>query len=194
MCRWLRGPLPAGVTGAEPVQVMRGPGPRAGFLYQRPTMGDLGSLCEENFVLLARLAPHLKDLRVGAVSRCRGAVDLYLGIEEQSPYTSRIRLTHLFPEAEPEAPAGGRLSGPRTDPDARLRVYHDARQVEVLDLRQTVLPLCTDYQRPALQTKWRVNLFLRKWLSFCLHQGHRFGPDRSAAPVPRDGDLIDSLT
>lgn len=174
--------------------VARLPGPLHGLLYRRPTVGDLGSLCEENFVLLDRLAPHLKDLRAGAVSRRRGAVDLCLGIEEQSPYTSLIRLTHLFPAGEREAVPGGRPAGPRTDPDARLRVYHDARQVEVLDLRQTVLPLRNDYQRPALETKWRVNLFLRKWLSFCLQQGHCFGPDRTAAPLPRDGDLIDSVT
>ncbi len=160
-----------------------------------PTLGDLMTLCEENFVLLCRLAPHLKDQREVSVSRRKGSVDLFLRIEEQSRYTSLIRLTHYFPcsDREPSVDCGGGLTGLRADPDARLRIYHDARQVEVLDLRQTVLPLCTDYQRPALDAKWRVNLFLGKWLAFCLHQGHRFGP-AAALPLPEGGDLVDTLT
>lgn len=171
-----------------------------------PTLGDLMALCEENFVLLCRLAPHLKDQREVAVSRRKGSVDLFLRIEEQSRYTSLIRLTHYFastdwepepgldPALDPALACGTGLTGLRADPDARLRIYHDARQVEVLDLRQTVLPLRTDYQRPALETKWRVNLFLGKWLTFCLHQGHRFGPGAAALPLPEGGDLIDTLT
>ncbi len=170
-----------------------------GLLAGRPTVGDLLGLCEENYVLLARLAPHLKEQRGAVVSRRRGMVDLYLGVEEQSAYTSLIWLTHLFPGAEVpggEFPGGARDRSPsaaaRTDPNARLRVYHDARQVEVLDLCQTILPLRAEYQRPALETKWRVNLFLRKWLSFCLQQGHCFGPQHSPVPLARDGDLIDA--
>ena len=61
------------------------------------------------------------------------------------------------------------------DPDATLRVYHDAEQVEVLDLRQTVLPLPRGPHYPELRDKWRANLFLSKWLSFCISQGHGMG-------------------
>ncbi len=83
-------------------------------------------------------------------------------------------------------------SGPTRD--VRLRIYHDARQVEVLDLRQTALPLDADYRPPALAAKWKVNLFLGKWLSFCLQQGHRFGPGAAAVPLPADDDLLYTLT
>lgn len=196
--------------------IVRPHGLLPGLLAWRPTVGDLVGLCEENYVLLARLAPHLKEQRGAVVSRRRGTVDLYLGVEEQSAYTSLIRLTYLFPGGEVpggevpgvEVPGGevpdGHLpdrasapsprpsGGARSDPDARLRVYHDARQVEVLDLRQTILPLRVEYQRPALETKWRVHLFLRKWLSFCLQQGHCFGPRSPAMPLARGGDLIDA--
>ncbi len=64
----------------------------------------------------------------------------------------------------------------------------------MLDLRQTALTLYADYQRPALEAKWLVNLFLGKWLTFCLRQGHRFGPDGIAVPLPQGGDLIGTLT
>lgn len=184
------------------MQISRSPQCLLGLASRHPTVGDLMTLCEENYVLLSRLAPGLKELREVALSRRQGCVDLYLIIEEQSRYTSLIRLTHLFQDVDLNpvggmdafATWGGVQAGTRADPDARLRIYHDARQVEVLDLRQTVLPLHLDYQPPALDSKWRANLFLGKWLSFCLQQGHRFGTGRVPLPLTEGGDLIDTLT
>lgn len=147
-------------------------------------MGTLMVLCEENYGLLSRLIPGLPSRQGRLVSRVEGAVDLHLMIEAQSPYTTLVRLTHVFGGAE-----AGRLTL-GSDPDARLRVYHDARQVEVLDLRQTALPLHADYQPPALDSKWRLNVFLGKWLAYCLQQGHRFGAAGSGwLPLPEDDDL-----
>lgn len=126
------------------------------------------ALCEENYALMSRLAPALPVRRGLFVSRVPGVVDLQLAIESQSPYTTLLRLTHVF-RGEDLGPAA---FGP--EPDARLRAYHDARQVEVLALRQGALPLHADYRPPALDSKWRINLFLAKWLVFCLQQGHSF--------------------
>lgn len=173
-----------------------------GLASRHPTLGDLMALCEENYVLLSRLAPGLRELRKVSISRRLGCVDLYLIIEEQSPYTSLIRLTHLFQGTDLDHVGGVGVNldwgvgqtGARADPDARLRIYHDASQVEVLDLRQTVLPLHLDYQPPALDSKWRANLFLGKWLAFCLQQGHRFGTRRVPLSLTEGGDLIDTLT
>lgn len=139
----------------------------ASFISGRPDVGALMSLCEENFILLRRLAPGLRHYTGRLASRRSGGVDLHLAIGAQARYTTELRLTHYF------SVSGGADGHP--EPDARLRVYHDAQQVEVLDLRQSVLPLRTDYQDPALSDKWQVNLFLAKWLLFCLRQGHRFG-------------------
>jgi uncharacterized protein YqiB (DUF1249 family) len=161
---------------------------RLALWYGDATVGDLMALCEENFTLLSRLAPGLSEASGLSVSRIEGGVDLHLSVEEQSRYTTVLRLTHYFDE--PARP-GGR-SPRRADPDALLRVYHDARQVEVLDLRQTVLPRHTEYRAPALAAKWRLNLFLFKWLSYCLQQGHRFAPGRTEVRLPQDGGLIDT--
>lgn len=139
------------------------------ILSGRPNVGALMSLCEENFVHLSRLAPDLSRRSGAYVSRCSEGVELYLDIEEQARFTTCVRLTYRFPAA----------SGALPDPDARLRVYHDARQLEVIDLRQTVLPLRADYRSPALAEKWQVNLFLAKWLTYCLRQGYSF----AEAPV-----------
>lgn len=137
------------------------------LLFASPNVGDLMGLCEENYRLFQRLAPDLPRLAGALTSRRPGGVDLHLRIEEQSRYTTQVRLTYFF------AAAG---SGPRPDPDARLRIYHDARQVEVLELRQSLLSLRADYQHPALADKWQANLFLAKWLAFCVREGHGFRP------------------
>lgn len=117
---------------------------------------------------MLRLAPELSSLRGHYLSRLDGHIDLHLEILEQTPYTTLIHLTYLFCE-------GG------ADPDALLRVYHDARQMEVLELRQRVLPLSRRPDMCALERKWRINLFLSKWLGYCCRQGHCFdAPTRLA--------------
>ena len=173
-----------------------------GTLSGRPTVGALMSLCEENFVLLARLAPELREQRGALVSRGKGGLDLHLIVEEQSPYTTLVRLTHYFPStvsgvdgaADRPGDCPERPCGPGADPDLRLRIYHDARQAEVESLRQTALPMRSDYQRPALDAKWKVNCFLSRWLRFCLHEGYRFPPRPRDIPLPEGDDLLYTCT
>jgi hypothetical protein len=135
----------------------------------RPAIGDLMSLCEENYRALMRLIPELRLIH--GEERCilDTDQDLHLEVLEQAPYTTLLRLTYYFPYDDGLV---HRIKDP--DPDAVLRAYHDAGQVEVLDLRQTALPIHNDYGYPALEAKWKVNLFLSKWLAFCLTRGYRF--------------------
>jgi uncharacterized protein YqiB (DUF1249 family) len=154
-------------------------------LTLRPTVGALMVLCEENYARLSRLAPNLPERSGSLISKVEGGVDLFLEVEAQARYTTEIRLTYRFDGQTLDA----RGAGAHFDPDARIRAYHDARQVEVLDLRQTALPRYAHYDHPALDAKWRVNLFLSKWLAYCVSQGHRFG---AAEPrgVDRRGDAL----
>ncbi len=121
-------------------------------------------LCEENYRHLLRLAPELRTLDGIFLSRLQGAMDLYLEILEQTPYTTLLHLTYFFAREDGQLP----------DPDATLRVYHDSAQAEILELRQKALPLNRGVEHPTLNQKWKVNLFLSKWLSYCVRQGHRF--------------------
>ncbi|WP_050984656.1 DUF1249 domain-containing protein [Thiorhodococcus drewsii] len=149
----------------------------------RLNVGALMALCEENYGRLSRLAPSLHQAQGSLVSRQSGTMDLYLHVLAQSRYTSEVRLTYLFDSHEAERMCA--------DPDAHLRVYHDARQVEILDLRQGVLPLRTHYAHPALADKWQANLFLSKWLIFCLRAGHRLHSDPSC-PQSLGSDIRNS--
>jgi uncharacterized protein YqiB (DUF1249 family) len=139
-------------------------------------VGALLSLCEENYRALVRLIPDIKRLRGEFRSVRDGGLDLHLEIIEQAPYTTLLRLTYFFPHNDGQI---HRID--EADPDALLRVYHDASQVEVLDLRQTRLPIRRNYQYPALETKWKANLFLSKWLTYCIRQGHRFSTGADSA-------------
>lgn len=130
-------------------------------------------ICEDAYCSLLRLAPDLRRARGCLRSSPGQSAELYLEVLEQSRYTTLLRLTYAFPRGPGEA-------GPSLDPNARLCAYHDARQVEVLDLHQTALPIYRHYAFPALDTKWRANLFLAKWLAFCSRQGHRFGSEVGA--------------
>ncbi len=136
-------------------------------LDESPSVGDLLALCEENYGHLHSLAPQLRRLRGEYCSSRPDHQDLHLTILEQTPYTTLLRLTYQFANS-----AGG-----VADPNALLRVYHDARQVEAEDLHQQSLPTRRLYQAPGLVNKWRLNLFVAKWLTFCIRQGHLFVVD-----------------
>ncbi|MES9869796.1 MAG: DUF1249 domain-containing protein [Sedimenticola sp.] len=140
----------------------------------RPTVGWLMDLCDENYLLMLKLAPSLRSMEGAYLSRLEGSMDLYLEVLEQTPYTSLVHLTYYFAHE----------AGQRPDPDATLRVYYDSSQVEVLDLRQRALPLERGIDSPSLEQKWKANLFLSKWLSFCLQQGHSFGARQAEMEIP----------
>ncbi len=142
----------------------------------RPTLGGLMDLCEENYRTLQRLIPDLRTVDGYARSQPAWGVDLYLEVLEQTPYTTLLHLTYYFSQAE----------RPLSDPDATLRAYHDAAQVEVLDLRQTALPLARGPHYPTLAQKWKANLFIAKWLAYCIGQGHRFDRSGHAESVVAD--------
>ncbi|WP_428603282.1 DUF1249 domain-containing protein [Sedimenticola sp.] len=134
------------------------------LLSGKPTVGWLMDLCEENYHYLMRLAPDLRNMQGRYRSRLDSAMDLYLEILEQTPYTSLLHLTYYFDHESEQLP----------DPDATIRIYHDSRQAEVLNLKQHVLPLNKGFIRPTLEQKWKISLFLSKWLSFSVRQGHCF--------------------
>ena len=139
------------------------------LLYRvKPTAGALGSLCEENYRLLRRFlsqVPHLPPLMID--------------ITQEGPFTTRVRLTHLFRVIE---------DGPlHPDPDLAMKLYSDTGQVEVLEIKnQQRLPVQGLYRTPGLQQKWQANLFLGNWLTYCYKKGYSF---KNGA----DGELRDQL-
>ena len=143
-------------------------------LKQPRSLGGLIAIHESNFVRLQRLVPELDDMDGTYVSRVAGALDLYLSILERHKYTTTVCLTYRFEADETDEDGEAYVFEPR----ARIRVYHDARAVEVIGhCRRKISHKISPWRRghmPELDRKWELNRFLQKWLGFCHRQGHLF--------------------
>ena len=139
---------------------------RRGRAANARSFAGLMELYEQNYLRLRNLAP---DLAVAdeMVSSVPGHEDLFLSVSERCPYTTMLRLTYQFEDEEGKA---------LFEPDLHLRVYHDARVVEVMHYHsRTRGPL---YIADLIDKKWMMNRFLYKWLGYCQYQGHYFQPMR----------------
>lgn len=125
------------------------------------------AIYEANYRRLKHLIPALTQIADRAISTSSDDLDLHLQIEERSTYTTILTLTYLFDD------------GSVADPAARIRIYHDARvaEVEACRFRQP-LPFTRiarpGVKLPVLEWKWEINVFLEKWLLYCIEQGHLF--------------------
>jgi uncharacterized protein YqiB (DUF1249 family) len=150
--------------------------PSRSALWHDPpgTFTALMDLYENNYIHIRRLLPVMPSARIECVSRVAGGLDLHLRIVERCRYTSELILTYQFGQDD-----GAMIA----EPNLRIRVYHDARQAEVMAAHPRHHPtfavdaLARDRAHDApLFTRWRINRFLYKWLGYCLRQGHRFTP------------------
>ncbi len=135
-------------------------------------LGGLMALYEENYIRLRTLLPGLDGMPPRGVSRVDGCVDLHVEIRERSRYTTTLNLTCLFAQTD----------GVRREPDLTLRICHDARTAEVVDLTRRNAPLEADARHTLLRC-WQRNRFLYKWLGYCLRRGHRFDPHQRPSPA-----------
>ena len=138
---------------------------RKGRAVTPRSFAGLMDLYEQNYIRLRNMAP---DLTVAdeMLSTVPGHLDLYLSVTQRCRYTTMLRLTYQFEE-------DGKLL---FEPDLHLKVYHDARVVEVQQfLSRSHGPFVLN---DLIDRKWRMNRFLYKWLGFCAYQGHYFQPMR----------------
>ncbi len=142
------------------------------------SLGALMALYEGNFNKLAGLSPLMLPERLAspctAVSTSVHDLDLHLSVDAGTRYTLDLRLSYRFDDP------GGCVA----DPDLRLRVYLDARMVEVLGWinapRHETLRQLMKHSSGELDRRWSKNIMLGKWLDYLYEMGHRF---RSSPPV-----------
>lgn len=130
----------------------------------RVSFATLMELYETNYLRFRRLAPDYAKCGRHQISRVDGALDLHMYLLESVRFTTVARLTHHLPQSD------GVVS---PQPDFKLRIYRDARQVEALppdgDEDEFIWR-----NRESLAQRWQANRFLYKWLGYCLQQGHKF--------------------
>ena len=130
----------------------------------KPTIGNVLDLCAENYHLLRRLVPAISELSQDYSVMTEHESRLYLEILEQTPYTTVIHLTFCFD-----------IDGEKhLDPDAVFRLYHDARELDVISIKQDTLPYLPNYIAPSLEDKWKLNTFVSKWLRYLLAEDYCF--------------------
>lgn len=127
-------------------------------------LAALHATCESNYARLLQLFPayetmNCREFQLPAGQRVR------IDITERCRYTTLMRVTQQGNDINYLVP-------PRFD----LRVYHDARMVEVSSF-QKVRQIAARYEYPnpamhARDEKAQQNQFLCEWLAHCLRQGH----------------------
>ena len=136
---------------------------RTGGAIEPHSFSGLMDLYEQNYIRLRQIVP---DLTVAdqMISSVAGHADLYLSVKQRCKYTTMLSMTYRF----------GGSGNYLFEPDLHLKIYHDARVVEVQHLLKRQHGLVhTDHM---IGHKWTMNRFLYKWLGFCLYQGHFFHP------------------
>lgn len=137
------------------------------------SLGALMALYEGNFIKLTSLAPALLRSHASSTgfSQTEHDLDLHLCVHAVTRYTVDLRLTYLFSDP----------TGISADPDLDLRLYRDARMVEVVSWssspRHELLRQLAAAASRELDRRWTRNIMLGKWLDYLGDRGHGFGPD-----------------
>jgi len=147
-------------------------------IFRPGSFTGLMTLYESNYIKLSQLVCDFEALPSpqshSVVSHSDVDCDLHLEVKLLERYTTTLKLTYLFYPGDPEA----RASGPVPDPDLTVRVYHDARLVEAVRVREQhqhhkLQELARAHSRE-LDWRWRSNMMLNKWLDYLLDMGHGF--------------------
>lgn len=149
--------------------------PRFLSTTRQPDLSGLMALYEENYIRLRMLLPRPHAIADHAVSHVPGCVDLHVHVLERSRYTTTLKLTYVFHDGD----------NARREPDLRVRVHHDARTAEAMNVHLERGRYRFDGGR-TLRRCWERNRFLHKWLGYCLRRGHHFParqPARPAEPI-----------
>lgn len=144
-------------------------------VYRPGTFTGLMTLYESNYIKLHQLAAALEWPADAIVSTSPRDSDLHAEIVRRETYTTTLRLTYWFHEANGVA---------APDPDIVVRIYHDARLVEAVSSREahrhTKLRELASRSSAELDRRWRLNMLLNKWLDYLFEVGHSLSPTERA--------------
>lgn len=125
-------------------------------VYRPGTFTGLMTLYESNYIKLHNLTSAFDWPHDNVISQSPEDCDLHATITRREPYTTTLKLTYWFLEAE-----GATLA----DPDLILRIYHDARLVEAVSGRDRhthhKLRELAVNSGAELDRRWRVNMMTR---------------------------------
>ena len=136
-------------------------------LFHQTSLQFADGQSKENFRQLQLLVDDHDLAEDRYISCVDGELPLYFEVLERHRYTTFARLTYVI-----EDDAGVRS----LDPDAHIRIYHDAGVAEATHcypgqvnqpLFGALVPVNDVYEH-----RWRVNRFLDRWLEYLIQRGH----------------------
>ncbi len=140
-------------------------------VYRPGTFTGLMTLYESNYIKLHNLTTGFDWPSEGAVSIAPRDSDLHATIARREAYTTTLKLTYWFTEADGVVVA---------DPDLIVRIYHDARVAEAVSGRERhchyKLRELAVSSGAELGRRWRINMMLNKWLDYLFDVGHKLDP------------------
>jgi uncharacterized protein len=140
-------------------------------IYRPGSFTGLMTIYESNFIKLNRLLPNVTLVSYPCVSTADDDCDLYLELVRREPYTTTLKLTYWFEEANGDLVP---------DPDLTVRIYHDASLAEAVGghnphRHHLLQEIARAHSAAELDRRWRSNIMLNKWLDYLLDMGHGFG-------------------
>ena len=126
----------------------------------------LMALYESNYLRLLQLIPEVHRLDGYYRSTVAGDCALHVEILERSRYTVTMSLSYFFYEDNVRI----------ADPDMKVRLYLDGQLAECMrfsgDHRHVEIRRLSRTHRHELDSRWRRNIVLNKWLEYLMDQGH----------------------
>lgn len=129
----------------------------------------LMEMYETNYLQLRLLCGDLRTLDRQQTSTIPNGIPVLLKVIEHSAHTTTVLLTYIFQDT---------CTHHAQKPDMLIRVYHDARQAEVMShrcrLNEDIVSTKGQHWDTMLLCRWRMNRFLFKWINYLRRQGHTF--------------------
>lgn len=142
-----------------------------------PHFGQLMEIYADNYRRLNLLFDDLLLEQDRLISTVPNQLPIYIEITERHNYTTCARISYAIETRD------GIVS---LDPDAHIRIYHDAEVAEATHcypggVSQPMFGALVPVS-DVVEHRWRMNIFLDKWLEYLFKQGHDVATMR-AAPV-----------
>jgi uncharacterized protein YqiB (DUF1249 family) len=151
------------------------PSPVYSLNHRPPDFGLLMAQYAENYRQLQLLFDDLDLAHDRYMSCLPGELSIYVEITERHRYTTVARMTYFIENS------AGRVA---PDPDAHIRIYHDAELAEAThcypgSVSQPMFGALVPVS-DVVEHRCRMNLFLDRWLGYLLGQGHGLNTLRPA--------------
>lgn len=127
--------------------------------FSKVNLTTLMSLYYNNFININSLIDLFSIQKITTLYSKSSDIPILIELLDQATYTTTLRLNYLFKDSD-------------KIPDLQVRIYHDSRQAEVLQVKSNdkniSLFTLTRYDNYSnIEARWYLNNFLHKWLQHC---------------------------